>query len=215
MGEESQEICKAFLARGHNAFSADYQDCSGGRPDRHIKGDFIEAFYSAFYPLLPDLAIIHPTCTFMCNSGALRLYIGGKKANGIDPVRWAKMEASAYQFKELLNLPCEKLGIENPVMHKHAAKIICRRQTQTIQPYEYGHPESKRTCLWLKGLPVLKPTNILPLPACGHWDNQTKSGQNKLPPSETRGKERSKTYRGWAEAMANQWGNPIIISTLF
>lgn len=206
MGEESQEICIAFLEKGHNAFSCDYQDCSGPRPDRHIKGDMFEAFENTFYPKLPDLIIVHPTCTYMCNSGVLRLYKGGKKANGRDPVRWGKMVGSAIQFKKVLNLPCGKIVVENPVMHGHAAEIISCKQTQTIQPYEYGHPESKRTCLWLKGLPALKPTNTLPMPESGHWNNQTASGQNKLPPSEMRGKLRSKTYRGIAQAMADQWG---------
>jgi hypothetical protein len=206
MGEESQEICLAFLEKGHNAYSCDYQDCSGGRPDRHIKGDMFEAFNNTFYPDLPDLIIVHPTCTYMCNSGVLRLYKDGKKVNGKDPIRWGKMTGSAIQFKRILNLPCAKIAVENPIMHGHAASIIGVKHTQTIQPYEYGHPESKRTCLWLRGLPKLQSTNILPLPECGHWKNQTASGQNKLPPSATRGKQRSKTYRGIAEAMAAQWG---------
>lgn len=206
MGEESQEICKAFLAKGHNAYSNDLKPCSGGRPDRHIIGDMFEVFYTAFAPKLPDLVIIHLVCTYMCNSGALRLYKGGKKENGVDSARWAKMEESAHQFKQTLNIPCDKLAMENPVMHKHAAAIIGQRQAQTIQPYEYGHPESKRTCLWLKGLPLLKPTNILPKPAGGHWNNQTPSGQNKLAPSDKRGELRAKTYPGWAKAMAEQWG---------
>lgn len=114
MGEESQEICKAFLQKGHNAYSCDYQECSGGRPDRHIKGDMFEAFYNTFYPDVPDLIIVHPTCTYMCNSGALRLYKGAKKANGVDPIRWGKMIDSAIQFKKTLNLPCKRIAVENP-----------------------------------------------------------------------------------------------------
>lgn len=88
MGEESQEICKSFLYKGHNAYSCDLQDCSGGRPDRHIKGDMWDVFYTAFAPALPDLVVVHIVCTFMSNSGALRLYIGGKKKNGIDTRLW-------------------------------------------------------------------------------------------------------------------------------
>lgn len=81
-----------------------------------------------------------------------------------------------------------------------------RPPSQIIQPWQFGHPESKATCLWLKGLPPLKPTNVLPKPASGRWDNQTASGQNKLAPSADRWKIRSKTYLGIAEAMADQWG---------
>lgn len=206
MGEESQEICKAFLDKGHNAYSCDIQQCSGDRSDRHIVGDMWDVFYAAFAPGLPDLIIVHPVCTRMCNSGALRLYVGGKKGNGIDTTRWSKMEQDARDFKRILDLPCSKICVENPIMHCHAAKIINRRQNQTIQPFEYGHPESKRTCLWLVGLPNLLATNILQVPERGYWDNQTASGQNKLPPSEFRGKERSKTYSGIAKAMAEQSG---------
>lgn len=83
---------------------------------------------------------------------------------------------------------------------------VFRRPDQIIQPYEYGHPESKRTCLWLKGLPLLKPTNILALPARGVWDNQTPSGQSNMPESKDRAMKRSRTYTGIAEAMASQWG---------
>lgn len=207
MGEETQEICKAFLAKGHNAFSCDLQPCSGGRPDRHIHGDMWEAFYSRHW----DMAIVHIVCTYMSNSGSLRLYKGGRKVNGVDPDRWAKMEQSTKDFNRALLLPVDKLILENPIMHCHASSRIIKPYTQTIQPHEYGHPESKRTCLWLKGLQPLKPTNILPLPECGYWDNQTKSGQNKLPPSPERGKLRSKTYKGWADAMADQYGGNIAL----
>lgn len=200
MGEESQEICKAFRAKGHNAFSCDRQTCSGGHPEWHLQMDMWKAFYSRKW----DMAIIHIVCTYMCNSGSLRLYKNGKKINGICEDRWNKMIESTIDFKKALNLPVKKLVLENPIMHCHAKKLIGIKQSQTIQPYEYGHPESKRTCLWIKGLPLLRPTNILALPKCGYWENQTKSGQNKL--GSGKGKERSKTYRGWAQAMADQWG---------
>ncbi len=201
MGEVSQVICLAYLKRGHNAFSVDCKPCQGPRPDRHIQGDMFVAFHSRKW----DRIIVHPTCTYMCNSGALRLYKGGKKINGIDTQRWSKMVQSANEFKTILDLDCAEIVVENPVMHKHAANIIGVKWSQTIQPYEYGHPESKRTCLWIKGLPLLKPTDILQLPECGYWDNQTPSGQNKLPPSTERGAIRAITYTGWAEAMATQW----------
>lgn len=202
MGETSQAVCIAFRNKGHKAFSCDLQDCVGGYPEWHIKMDMFDAFAIRQW----DVVIAHPTCKYMANSGALRLYIDGKKKNGIDTARWHNMKLAANEFKRILNLPVGKLCVENPIMHCHAKNIVGVHQTQTIQPYEYGHPESKRTCLWLKGLPPLKPTNILELPESGHWDNQTPSGQNKLAPSSDRWQIRSKTYKGIAEAMAEQWG---------
>lgn len=164
------------------------------------------------------MVIAHPVCTFMCNSGALRLYINGKKENGICPIRWKKMVESAKQFKRLLELPCDKIVIENPVMHKHAMDIIGVKQSQSIQPYEFNEDASKRTCLWIKGLPLLKKTGYYPsriIDGKKRWSNQTDSGQNKLPPSETRGKERSKTYGNIAKAMADQWSSQNPGNTLF
>jgi hypothetical protein len=155
--------------------------------------------------LLWDLIIGHPPCTRLSNSGVLRLYRDGKKANGIDPSKWQEMEDAATFFKLILNAPAEKVCVENPIQHCHAKKLIGCDHTQTIQPFQFGHPESKRTCLWLKGLPPLQPTKILPLPECGYWQNQTPSGQNKLGPSPTRAYDRAKTYPGIAQAMAIQW----------
>jgi hypothetical protein len=159
MGEESQAICIALRAAGEEAYSCDLQDCSGGHPEWHIKGDMFEVFDT----LKPDAVIAHPTCTYMCNSGALRLYIGGRKENGICPIRWAKMVASAQEFKRVLALPVKVLGVENPIMHKHAAEIVGIKYSQIVQPYQFGHAESKATCLWLKGVPTLFSTNSLSL----------------------------------------------------
>jgi hypothetical protein len=114
-------------------------------------------------------------------------------------------QAEALEFVAvLLNAPIPKIALENPVSII-SSKI--RRPDQIIQPWQFGHPESKATCLWLKGLPLLEPTKILPKPASGRWENQTPSGQNKLGPSADRWKIRSKTYSGIAAAMAAQWGN--------
>lgn len=103
----------------------------------------------------------------------------------------------------LANAPINKIAIENPVCIMSSK---WRKPDQIIQPWQFGHPESKKTCLWLKGLSRLKPTNILEFPASGYWKNQTPSGQNKLGPSPDRAKNRSRTYKGIAKAMANQWG---------
>jgi hypothetical protein len=104
--------------------------------------------------------------------------------------------------RSLLNAPIKHIALENPV---GAISTRIRKPDCIIQPWQFGHPESKTTCLWLKNLPVLIPTNILPKPAIGRWSNMTPSGQNKLGPSQTRWAERSKTYQGIALAMASQW----------
>lgn len=200
--EESQEVCKAFRALGHEAYSCDLQECSGGHPEWHIKGNVLDHLREGW-----DLGIFHPVCTRLANSGALRLYRGGQKINGIDWDKWADMEAAAAFFKKFKNLPYPH-AIENPIMHKHGIRATGGTSpSQIIQPWQFGDPESKATCLWLYGLPKLISTNILQKPECGYWNNQTPSGQNKLAPGRDRAKIRSKTYKGIAQAMAKQWGS--------
>lgn len=125
--EESQVVCKAFRERGIEAYSCDIQDCSGGHPEWHIKGDAIEVMRREKW----DLQIGHPVCKRLANSGVLRLYKDGKKANGIDPVKWKEMEDGAYFFMKFLNSDCEHIATENPVQHSHAGIPM---YTQTIQP---------------------------------------------------------------------------------
>lgn len=139
-----------------------------------------------------DLMIAHPPCTHLAVSGA----------------RWfkdkQKEQAEALEFVQtLLGAPIPRICLENPVS---IISSRIRKPDQIIQPWQFGHPEAKKTCLWLKNLPLLVPTNILPLPESGRWENQTPSGQNKLGPSEDRWKLRSITYQGIADAMAEQWG---------
>lgn len=204
--EESQEVTEQFILLGHNAVSCDIAH-EGAKGLPHYKGDVRDMLGERW-----DLIIAHPTCTRLANSGVLRLYKNGKKANGIDPVKWAEMEEAAKFFRLFLDHKCAHIGIENPVQHSHSG---LPKATQTIQPYQFGDPESKRTCLWLKNLPPLVHTNVLPLPECGYWNNQTPSGQNKLGPDSknnqgARAKERSRTYTGIAKAMAEQWSNYIL-----
>jgi site-specific DNA-cytosine methylase len=139
-----------------------------------------------------DLMVAHPPCTHLAVSGA----------------RWFKdkqqEQAEALDFvRLLLNAPIERIALENPIS---IISSRIRKPNQIIQPWQFGHPEAKATCLWLKNLPSLKPTKLLEKPASGHWQNQTPSGQNKLGPSADRWKIRSATYKGIAEAMADQWG---------
>ena len=189
--EESQEVCKAFRVRGHEAFSCDILDCSGGHPEWHIQGDVLEHLNDGW-----DLMIAHPPCTYLCNSGVR--WLDNKD-------RLLKMEEAAKFFKKLLESDIPKIAVENPIMHKYAVAIIGRRQNQLIQPFMFGQPERKATCLWLKNLPKLKPTKdvkeeMMKLP---------KSISQKIhytSPGKDRSKIRSKTFKGIAEAMAQQWG---------
>lgn len=202
--EYSGRVRDAFIAKGHTVVSVDFLPTEN--PGPHYQGnvwDFLE-----FHPAETfDFIIAHPPCTRLCNSGVLRLYNGGKKENGIDPVKWRLMTEAAREFKNIWDLKCDRLLIENPVMHGHAARIIGVKQSYTIQPYEFGENASKRTAIWSRGFNRLKPTKYFePRIVNGQkrWANQTDSGQNKLAPSETRGKDRAKTYSGIADAMADQ-----------
>ena len=187
--EFSGIVREAFAKRGHDAWSCDLLPTE--IPGNHIQGDvFGDVLYNGYTDW--DLMIAHPPCTHLAVSGA----------------RWFKdkkqeQETALIFVRRLMGAPIEKICIENPV------SIISSRimkPDQIIQPYYFGHPESKKTCLWLKGLPKLIHTTDLPLPGCGYWNNQTPSGQNKLGPSANRWKERSRTYQGIANAMAEQWG---------
>ena len=182
--EESQAVCIEFRKRGHEAYSCDLEDCSGGYPEWHIQGDAINEAYSGKY----DLMIAHPPCTRLCNSGVCWL----QKRN-----LWMEMEKGAYFFKLLLDAPISYKAIENPIPHKYAVNIIGRKYDQIIHPWQFGHGETKATCLWLEGLPKLKPTNIV---------EGREQRLHKLSPGPERAKLRSKTYPGIARAMAEQWG---------
>jgi site-specific DNA-cytosine methylase len=183
--EYSGTVRDAFIAQGHDAISCDLLPTDA--PGPHYQGDVRDILGHGF-----DLMVAHPPCTHLAVSGA----------------RWFKdkqeEQAEALDFvRLLLDAPIEKIALENPIS---IISSRIRKPNQIIQPWQFGHPESKSTCLWLKSLPTLVPTNILPLPESGRWNNQTPSGQNKLGPSEDRWKLRSATYKGIAQAMAEQWG---------
>ena len=142
-----------------------------------------------------DLIIAFPPCTYLCSSG-MHWTVRGLR----DP---QLTEDALSLVRTLMEADCPRIALENPI---GCISSRIRKPEQIIQPWQFGHPESKSTCLWLKGLPALVPTNVLPKPANGRWGNQTPSGQNKLGPSKDRWKIRSKTYQGIADAMATQWG---------
>ena len=176
------KVRDAFIAKGHQAMSCDLLPTD--KPGPHYEGDVFNIIDDGW-----DLMIAHPPCTYLCNSGVSWLYK--------DENRWELMRSGAEFFKMLLNCDIPKIAIENPIMHKYAVEIIGRRQDQVIQPWMFGHGETKATCLWLKGLPLLKPTNIV---------DGREQRLHKLPPSKDRWKIRSETYQGIADAMAAQWG---------
>ena len=186
--ERSGRVRDAFIKKGHVAWSCDILDTDV--PGPHIKG-YLEDVIGNGRDW--DMIIGFPPCTHLAVSGAR--YFAQKKD---------LQEYAIGFFMMIANRDCPKIGVENPV---GIMSTIWRKPDQIIQPWQFGHPESKKTCLWLKGLPLLKPTNILPLPDRGYWNNQTPSGQNKLPPSPQRAMLRGITYQGIADAMAEQWGS--------
>jgi len=185
--EYSGTVRDAFIALGHDAISCDLLPSE--RPGPHYQGDVFDIIDDGF-----DLMIAHPPCTHLAVSGAR--YFAAKRADG------RQREAMDF-FMRLATVDIPRIAIENSVC---IMSSVWRKPDQIIQPWQFGHPEAKATCLWLKRLPRLEPTDVLEKPACGYWANQTPSGQNKLGPSADRAKLRSKTYQGIANAMAAQWG---------
>ena len=194
--EESQTVTKELRKLGHEAFSCDIQDCSGGRPEWHIKGDAIKEAYSGKY----DMMIAHPPCHKLSNAGARFLY---PTAGNMDVNRFNQGLKAKEFFMKLMNAPIDKICIENPLPSK---AYELPKHTQIIQPYEYGNPYSKRTLLWLKNLPNLEPTEILKdyKPLMPSNTGGAKRGQKATPVSISK-KDSSKTFKGIAKAMANQW----------
>lgn len=221
--ECSGVVRSAFRALGHNAISCDLLPAEDGSC-HHIQGDAIETLRYGYgiRPYTPwDLVIAHPPCTRMSLSGALRLYLGGKKHNGPNPEKWAELERATAFFRSFFEEYDGPLCVENPLMHGHALRRIGELPgvtKQTVQPYEFGDDASKRTVLWLRGLPPLKhdprqmvvPRFVGGLP---RWANQTDSGQNRLPPSEGRAAARAVTYPGLAKQFAAKWSEFLTSKT--
>ena len=188
--EYSGTVRDAFIAKGHDAMSCDLLPTD--IPGPHYKGDIFDIINDGW-----DLMIAHPPCTYLSNSGVTWLY---KQDD-----RWKHLIDGAVFFRKLHESNIPKIAIENPIMHKYAKQIIGVNQSQVIQPWMFGHMEQKATCLWLKNLPLLVPTNevkeeMMKLP------KRERERLHYLPPSEERWKLRSKTFQGIAEAMAEQWG---------
>lgn len=190
--ETSGIVRRAFAARDHDVWSCDLLPADDGS-NRHIVGDVRD--------LLNDgwdlLAVMHPPCTRLCNSGVRWLSVPppGKTADQMQ----AELQEGAALFSACWNAPIDRIAVENPVMHRHAKALIVgyRPPAQSVQPWQFGHGETKRTCFWLKGLLPLMPTDIV---------EGREARVHRMPPSADRWKERSRFYPGIAAAMADQWG---------
>lgn len=212
--EESQRTCTAFRARGHEAYSCDIQECSGGHPEWHIMGDALKILRGGCDVVTMDgtihhiegrwdLIIAHPPCTYLTNASAVRMRVKGQ----IQQERYEKaMEAKAF-FMAFLNADCDHICVENPI----PLKIVNLPQySQIIEPWMFGEPWSKKTCLWLKGLPYLMPTVVVaegvqPWVNGGckdaHGNYRRFQGRKERDP-----RNRAKTFWGIARAFAEQWG---------
>lgn len=221
--EESQEVCKAFRARGHRAFSCDIQECSGGHPEWHIRGDVLPLINGDCTFITMDgkehkqceewdILIAHPPCTYLTVSG--NRWFDVEKYGNKAIEREREREKGFQFFMQFANAKCERIAIENPI---GVVSTWHRKPDQIIQPYMFGHPYAKATCLWLKNLPQLKPTNVV-APERIHskgksggysgalWRVTDENGKTLSWKDPRTKKERSKTFHGIAEAMADQWG---------
>lgn len=198
--EESQRVATAFCEFGHDAFSCDIEPCSGGHPEYHIQRDAMEVLDDGW-----DLIIAHPPCTYLTVTGNRWFNVERYGEKAVERCR-LREEAAAF-FMRFVNANCSRIAVENPIGFMSTA---FRKPDQIIHPYMFGDPERKATCLWLKGLPPLRPTNIVE-PRVIRYKNGKGSDSPwhmetmKLPPKE-RARERSKTFPGIAMAMAEQWG---------
>lgn len=190
--EYSGTVRDAFRALGHDATSCDLLPTDRDGP--HHQGSVLDIINDGW-----DMMIAHPPCTYLANSGVSWLHK--------DPSRWEKLDEGAAFFRLLWEAPIGRIAIENPIMHKYAKERTgAGRQSQIVQPWMFGHTESKATCLWLKNLPPLQETNNVKAETMKLPDNE-RQRLHYLPPSPTRWKERSTTFSGIAQAMADQWGH--------
>ncbi len=191
--EFSGTVRNAFLARGHDAWSCDLLPSEDGS-NRHIRGDARDLLQPGMWDLL---IVAHPPCTRLCNSGVR--WLTKPPAGRTLADMWADLDEGAALFSAFWNAPIERIAVENPVMHRHAKERIVgyAEPAQSVQPWQFGHGETKRTCLWLKNLPPLVPTDIV---------EGREPRVHHMSPGPDRWRERSRFFSGIAAAMADQWG---------
>ena len=211
--EESQRVCIAFRNKGHEAYSCDIEPCSGGHPEWHIQEDVLKVIDGCQFITMGgklhtvnqwDLIIAHPPCTYL--TVAANKYYNVEKYGAKAIEREQLREEAIEFFLKFTDLKCPKVAIENPI---GVMSTRHKKPTQVIQPYYFGDKERKATCLWLKGLPPLKPTNIVEPDIIKHKSGRTDSRlyfETLKLPKEERARIRSKTFEGIAKAMAEQWG---------
>lgn len=190
--ETSGIVRNAFLRQGHDAWSCDLLPADD-RSNRHITGDAVSLLNDGWDLLM----VAHPPCTRLCNSG-VRWLTAPPRGKTLDQM-WAELDAAAALFAAFWNAPIDRVCIENPVMHQHAKSRIRGYEpfAQSIQPWQFGHGETKRTCLWLRNLPLLTATKVV---------EGRVARIHRMPPGPDRWKERSRFFTGVAAAMADQWG---------
>ena len=193
--EFSGTVRRAFAARGHDAWSCDLLPAEDGS-NKHIIGDARDILNDGWDLLM----VAHPPCTRLCNSG-VRWLTTPPPGKTIEQM-WAELDEAADLFSTFWNAPIERVCIENPVMHKHAKTRIRNFKpfAQSVQPWQFGHGEVKRTCFWLRNLSPLTPTNIV---------EGRMARVHRMPPGKDRWRERSRFFQGFAEAMADQWGGTV------
>jgi len=194
--EFSGIVRRAFAARGFDAWSCDLLPAED-RSNKHITGDLREILRNDWDVLI----VAHPPCTRLCNSGVrwLKVPPPGRSLEDM----WQELDEGAALFSDCWNAPIPHVAVENPVMHKHAKARIRNyaEPAQSVQPWQFGHGETKRTCLWLRNLPPLRPTEIV---------EGREARVHRMPPGPDRWKERSRFFPGIAAAMADQWGDHIL-----
>lgn len=202
--ETSGVVRRAFSALGHDVWSCDLLPADDGS-NRHIRGDIRDVLGDGW----DLLAVMHPPCTRLCNSGVRWLSVPPPGRTLAE--MWAELDEGAALFSACWNAPIERVCVENPVMHKHAKARIenFKPAAQTVQPWHFGDPAFKATGLYLHNLPKLTPTNRLIPPASGTEEHVRWSAIHRAPPGPDRWKVRSKTFQGLADAMAAQWGGLV------
>jgi hypothetical protein len=201
--EESQAVTKELRKLGHDDFSCDIVDCTGGQPDWHIKGDAVKVAYEQKW----DMMIAHPPCTRLTNAGVRWLKVPPNNKSLVDI--WRELFEGAALYKALRDAPIPKKCLENPIMHKYAKELISIDRRQVVQPWWFGEEMFKATGFELIGLPDLIPTKKLEPPKTGTEEHKAWSWVHRMPPGPNRASLRSKTPHGIARAMAEQWAGKV------